>query len=158
MPFRGLLQLELQQLEKKVVDSSSSSMRGLRESEPVGACFSSLCIVQLMYYVAHIQPFVLYKLKQLFNLQLFIICLLLIKHLFSWPLNKSYKKMLNQSKIKYILASSVLFLLLFVTQYTPKKSMFFNKLENQINIINTFPDINPEKCLRSSKFFGGNSN
>ena len=66
--------------------------------------------------------------------------------------------MLNQSKIKYILASSVLFLLLFVTQYTPKKSMFFNKLENQINIINTFPDINPEKCLRSSKFFGGNSN
>ena len=111
-----------------------------------------------MYYVAHIHTFVLYKLKQLFNLQLFIICLLLIKHSFSWPLNKSYKKMLNQSKIKYILASSVLFLLLFVIQYTPKKSMLFNKLENQINIINTFPDINPEKCLRSSKFFGGNSN
>ena len=66
--------------------------------------------------------------------------------------------MLNQSKIKYILASSVLFLLLFVIQYTPKKSMFFNKLETQINVINTFPDIKPEKCLRSSKFFGGNSN
>ena len=116
------------------------------------------CISGITYYVAHILAFVLYKLKQLFNLQLFIICLLLIKHLFSWPLNKSYKKMLYQSKIKYILASSVLFLLLFVIQYSPKKSMFFNKLETQINFINTFPDIKPKKCLRSSKFVGGNSN
>lgn len=62
---------------------------------------------------------------------------------------------LKQNMIKYILALSVLFLL-FTMQYSPKL-ILFNKLFNKINFINEFPDIKPEKCLKSRPFIGGTS-
>ena len=64
--------------------------------------------------------------------------------------------MLKQSMIKYILSSSILFLLLFTMQYSPKL-IVYNKLYNKINFIDEFPDIKPEKCLKSSPFIGGTS-
>ena len=57
--------------------------------------------------------------------------------------------------IKYILASSVLFLI-FTMQYSPKL-ILFNRLFNKINFINEFPDIKPKKCVKSRLFFGGTS-
>ena len=64
--------------------------------------------------------------------------------------------MLKQSPIIFILASSVFFfLMLFTVQYSPVKTILSNEQKNEINFIQEFPKIHPEKCLKSSPYFHG---
>ena len=44
------------------------------------------------------------------------------------------------------------------TVHYKSKTLFFDKLENEINFINDFPEIKPEKCLTSNPFIEGDTN
>ena len=67
-----------------------------------------------------------------------------------------FVKMFKQNQIKYILASSVFFFFMLLTvRYNPEKTILSNELKNEINFIQEYPNINPEKCLESSPFHGG---
>ena len=64
--------------------------------------------------------------------------------------------MLKQSAIKFIVASSIFFFfMLFTVQYNTEKIIRSIELKNELYFIQEFPKINPEKCLKSSPFHGG---
>ena len=69
----------------------------------------------------------------------------------------------NNNAINYIYAASVLILLVFMIQYdlryiSPEDSMILKIIRprTEINFVTEFPDIKPEKCLKTSPFIGGN--
>ena len=68
-------------------------------------------------------------------------------------LNYKASKMFN-----YFLVLFVLFLVFITVHYNSKKSMFFDKPENEINFITDFPEIKPDRCLTSNPFIDGDKN
>ncbi len=58
----------------------------------------------------------------------------------------------------YFFVLFVLFLVFITVHYKSKKSMFFNKQENEINFITDFPEIKPDRCLTSNPFIDGDKN
>ena len=68
-------------------------------------------------------------------------------------LNYKVGKMFN-----YLLVLFVLFLVYITVHYNSKKSMFFDKLENEINFISDFPEIMPDRCLTSNPYLDGDKN
>ena len=68
-------------------------------------------------------------------------------------LNYKVGKMFN-----YLLVLFVLFLVYITVHYNSKKSMFFDKLENEINFISDFPEIKPDRCLTSNPYLDGDKN
>ena len=65
--------------------------------------------------------------------------------------------MLNYCKntSKVFIALFVIILLFFTLQYDSEKFIFMKRLQSRINFITKYPEIKPEKCIKTGKLNEG---
>ena len=64
---------------------------------------------------------------------------------------------MNFSKLttQYLYASALILILFCIIQFNPDKLIFMKRLRTNINFLYDFPDIKPDKCLKTGILYGG---